>query len=418
MLTEVDHERTMSESTRFRPAAPSGFVLWAVQTYLRLDLAWRNRLQLELCDLKTLKGLPSGAGLLLASNHADETDFKACLELSRRCNRRFLYMMNQEAFDEGFGIAGWWLQRLGAFSVERGGQNDQAKRYAIEVLKRAEEILVIFPEGEIYYLNDLVQPFKSGVVDLGMQAVIESQLTQPDWTAYLVPMAIKYRYRRPIGPILERRTRLMEQRLSQRIQTDSLPRRLALILAELLHRQELIHRLKPDPDHLAELSERVQEVRRAVLEKMEGQYPASTVSTQAGTMDRTWRLSALLRNLLKRGRKHSPYSRERLREDLAALKRVAQMGSWQPQYVDLDPSQERMAEMVLKLEREVYGSKRPRQLANRDVFLRIGDPIELGRFVPCYLADPQAVRHRVAEQVRDVIQNLIDAIVKPPARAE
>jgi hypothetical protein len=77
-----------------------------------------------------------------------------------------------------------------------------------------------------------------------------------------------------------------------------------------------------------------------------------------------------------------------------------------------------MAEMVLKLEREVYGSKRPRQLANRDVFLRIGDPIELGRFVPCYLEDPQAVRHRVAEQVRDVIQNLIDAIVKPPARAE
>ena len=160
---------------------------------------------------------PAEAGLVLASNHADETDFKACLELSRRCNRRFLYMMNQEAFDEGYGIAGWWLQRLGAFSVERGGQNDQAKRYAIEVLKRAEEILVIFPEGEIYYLNDLVQPFKSGVVDLGMQAVIESRLTQPDWTAYLVPMAIKYRYRRPIRPILERRTRLMEQRLSQRI---------------------------------------------------------------------------------------------------------------------------------------------------------------------------------------------------------
>ncbi len=30
-----------------------------------------------------------------------------------------------------------------------------------------------------------------------------------------------------------------------------------------------------------------------------------------------------------------------------------------------------------------YGCKRPRQLAHRDVFLRIGDPIELGCFVPC-----------------------------------
>ena len=101
--------------------------------------------------------------------------------------------------------------------MERGGQNDQAKRYAIEVVKRGQEVLVVFPEGEIYYLNDLVQPFKSGGVDIGMQAVVEARRIQPDWTAYLVPMAIKYRYRRPIGPILERRTRLMEQRLFQRI---------------------------------------------------------------------------------------------------------------------------------------------------------------------------------------------------------
>ena len=35
---------------------------------------------------------------------------KACLELSRRCHRRFLYMANREAFHEGFGIAGGWLQ--------------------------------------------------------------------------------------------------------------------------------------------------------------------------------------------------------------------------------------------------------------------------------------------------------------------
>ena len=80
--------------------------------------------------------------------------------------------------------------------MERGGQNEQAKRYAIEAVKRGQEMLVIFPEGEIYYLNDLVQPFKSGVVDIGMQAVVEARRIEPDWTAYLVPMAIKYRYRR------------------------------------------------------------------------------------------------------------------------------------------------------------------------------------------------------------------------------
>ena len=120
-------------------------------------------------------------------------------------------------------------------------------------MKRAKEVLVIFPEGEIYYLNDLVQPFKSGAVEIGMQAVVERRRTQPDWTAYLVPLAIKYRYRQAIHPILERKIRLMEQRLFRQTPSDSLPRRLALIVAELLHRQEMIHDLVPDPDRRAAL---------------------------------------------------------------------------------------------------------------------------------------------------------------------
>ena len=105
----------MSENLSFRPATPRRWVLWPVQTYLRLDLAWRNRLRLERRDLEVLRDLPQEAGIILASNHADETDFKACMELSRRCDRRFLFMMNREAFDEGHGIAGWWLQRWALF---------------------------------------------------------------------------------------------------------------------------------------------------------------------------------------------------------------------------------------------------------------------------------------------------------------
>jgi 1-acyl-sn-glycerol-3-phosphate acyltransferase len=403
----------MSEDPTFRPAKPWGWVIWAVQTFLRFDLSRRNRLRLEPRDLEVLRDLPKGVGIILTPNHADETDFKVCLDLSRRCGRRFLFMMNREAFDEGFGTAGWWLQRLGAFSVERGGQNAEAKRYAIEAVKRGRGVLVIFPEGEIYYLNDLVQPFKSGAVEIGMQAVVEARRTRPDWTAYLVPMALKYRYRRPIRPLLERRIRRMEQRLSRRMGVLSLQRRLARIVAELLHRQELAHHLKTDSDHLTALSERVQEVRRAILSEIEGQYAGATINAQAQTMDRAWRLSSYLRNLLKQGGRSSGKSQAQLRNDLAASERVAQMGSWQPQYVDLDPSQERLAETVLKLEREVYQIQRPRSLANRDVFLRIGDPIDLGPFIPAYLQDAQAVRHRVAEQLRDQIQVLIDTIAIP-----
>src|SRR5690242_11215647 len=244
----------MSEGTSFRRAKPRRWVIGAVQSYLRFDLARRNRLRLEPRDLDVLRALPQGAGIILAANHADETDFKACLELSRRSGRRFLFMMNREAFDEGYGVAGWWLQRLGAFSVERGGpHNEEAKRYAVEVVMRGREVLVIFPEGEIYYLNDLVQPFKSGAVDIGMQAVVEARQARPDWTAYLVPVAFKYRYREPIIPILERRARAMERYLNIRIAGLSLQERLSQIMADLLRRQELAHHLRPAVDRLADL---------------------------------------------------------------------------------------------------------------------------------------------------------------------
>jgi 1-acyl-sn-glycerol-3-phosphate acyltransferase len=409
---------TIAEGPTFLPAKPISWVIAGAQILNRLDLAWRNRLRLRERDLEVLRTLPRAAGIILASNHADETDMKACLELSRRCRRRFLYMMNREAFDEASGLAGWWLQRLGSFSVERGGHNEVAKRYAIDVVKRAQEVLVIFPEGEIYYLNDLVQPFKSGAVEIGMQAVVCRRRTQPDWTAYVVPLAIKYRYRRAIYPILEQKTLFLEQRLFRQTPADSLPRRLALIVAELLHRQEMIHHLIPDPDHRAALTDRVQAARRAVLSQIEEVHSGATADSKAHTVDRTWRLSSYLRNLLREGGQYSDERRAGFRLDLAVLKHVAQMGSWQPSYVDLDPSQERLAEMVLKLEREVYGIKRPRQLASRDVFLRIGEPIDLGQFVPSYLENPHATCHAVAEQLRAVIQGLINDIVSAPATTE
>jgi len=398
----------------FRPAKPSALATWCVQVGNGVDLAWRNRLRIERGDLERLRRLPAGVGLILVSNHADETDVKVCLELSRRGRRRFLFLMNREAFDEGWGVAGWWLQRLGAFSVERGGRDETAKRYAIDAVKRARDILVVFPEGEIFYLNDLVQPFKSGAVAIGLAAVEEQRQRRPDWTAYLLPMAIKYRYREPIRPILERRIAWMEQRLFKHSSRYAVQRKLALIMAELLHRQELAHQLPPTPHRLAALSERVREVRQAALSQLEAKYAAASVSPKAQMADRARRLSFYLRSQLSKGKLFSSETRAQFRSDLAELKRIAQMGGWQPHYVDLDPSQERLAETVLKLEREVYRFRRPRQLANRDVFLRIGEPIELGQWMTAYQQDPQAARGALAEQLRDTIQALINTIVAPP----
>jgi hypothetical protein len=270
------------------------------------------------------------------------------------------------------------------------------------------EVLVIFPEGEIYYLNDRVQPFKSGAVDIGMHAVIEAREARPNWTAYLVPVAFKYRYREPILPILERRTRSMEQYLSIRIAGLSLQQRLSQIMADLLRRQALAHHLRPAADRLTDLGERVQEVREAILSQAEARYAGAAATPQARTLDRAWRLSSHLRGLLTRRGAYSGQDRGQARTDLASSESVAQMAGWQPQYTEGDPSQERLAETVIKLEREVYGTKRPRQLAKRDLFIRIGEPIDLGHSILHYHRDAQDVRRMLADRLRDEIQRLLE----------
>ena len=84
------------------------------------------------------------------------------------------------------------------------------------------------------------------------------------------------------------------------------------------------------------------------------------------------------------------------------------MAGWQPQYIDLAPSEERLAETVMKLERAVFKLKTPKPLGNRDCLVRIGPPLDLSRYLESYKIDPSALSHQIAEELRNNIQLLIE----------
>jgi 1-acyl-sn-glycerol-3-phosphate acyltransferase len=396
-------------SSDFLPAKPSAWLLWLAQSLLRLDLPLSNSVQLAEQDLNVLRSLPAGAGIILTPNHADEKDPPICMDLARRCGRRFLFMGNREAFTEGFGAAGWALQRIGVFSVKRGGRDAAAKQYAINVVRGAQDVLVIFPEGEILYLNDTVQPFHSGAVEIAMKAILEERKNKPDFTAYIVPMAIKYRYQDQIKEVLERRVSLMERKLSKDMSGHELHKRLKLIVAELLKRQESAHNIECEVEEqrLTQLGTRVKNVRHSIISEIEQKYP-SAYNDQSMTLDRAFQLSAHVREAMLQ--EVDPEHQMQYRQDLSALKEVEHLVSWRPSYIDGNASVDRMAEVVLKLERELYGIKRPRQLAKREVYLRIGEPINLGNLISDYIQDPHQLREHVSEQLRSTIQSLIDQI--------
>lgn len=83
------------------------------------------------------------------------------------------------------------------------------------------------------------------------------------------------------------------------------------------------------------------------------------------------------------------------------------MAIWQPQYIELNPREEHLAETVMKLEKLVFNKRRPSPLGKREVFLRLLDPIDLGLSLNSYNEDPSTTSRKIAEELREQIEKSI-----------
>lgn len=393
----------------FRPAKPSQWLIKAAQTLVKTELALKYRLHISNDDLDILKGLPPGAGVVLIPNHADETDPRICLELSRRTGRRFFSMCNREAFDEIYGLAGWALQRLGHFSVERGAHDTDAKEFAIKTVQKGEEVLVMFPEGEIFYLNEVVQAFHSGAVEICMQAIVDKRKRDAKFTAFLVPMAIKYHYTVPIENLLLTRIEKMEARLSIKEYAPTLSGRLQRIQKTLLEREQAAYKIQIETTGQKDLYEEIVETENAIISQIEERHREIPVS-QSHLIDQSWQLSAELKEDL--AIQTDIAIKKELKQDIDALKEVAQLSSWRPQYYGDDTSMDRLAEGLMKMERELYRIKRPAPLTTRDVYVKLAEPVDLSAVLSDYLADARAVRHNLTQDLHEKIQALVDQLIQ------
>ncbi len=384
----------------FLPAQPSDLVIKTAQAVIRAQLALTNKLFIDDYDLNILRSLPQNAGLILVSNHADEMDPRVCLDLARRCGKRFMIMCNREAFNEDFGLAGKALQSLGYFSVNRGAHDKPAKDYAVDLVKAGKDVLVMFPEGEIFYLNEVIQRFHAGAISIAMDAILDQRKSNPEWSAFLIPMAIKYHYPESIEDILSRRMTRMETRLSLPKMDGSLTERLHRIQQTLLHREQKLYGINLSHAEEKDLGQEITETEEALLELIEEKHQKRLLA-QKNLIDQSWQLGAELREM------NFPQKMKELED----LKMVEHLVSWRPSYYGSGNSQDRIAEALLKQERDLYKIKRPQQLANRNVYVRIAEPTNLGSFADQYQNDAHGLLSSVTKNLHDQIQTMIDEII-------
>jgi hypothetical protein len=310
---------------------------------------------------------------------------------------------------------------LGVFSVNRGATNREGREFARNVLIQGRYDLLMFPEGEVYLLNDLVMQLKPGVARLALEAANELARRRVNRQLWIVPVAIKYRYIGDIRPALESLTQRLEAHTWGKSHSGPLYARIVELGMARLTVFEQLHGLEATPGE--ELFARIQRLRHHLLSRLELRYVGHV--RNGLDFDRARKLMIHIQGSLLAARSiggsgvHEGYvdrsmnaDDDPLLKDLEAAKLCARSVGFQDDYLLQDPTPERMAETLVKLEREIVGTE-TRIFGKRRAIIRVASPLDVREFLRDQASssiDDDTVESLVV-RVQEALQQGLDSIL-------
>ncbi len=127
--------------------------------------------------------IPMNSSIILAPTHRSRWDgLVLTMAMGRRVtNKDCRFMVTKSEMQ---GIQGWFLKRLGCFSINQLSPSLSSLRYAIDLIVKGEQ-LVVFPEGKINkFSRKLI--LKEGLYRLARLA------TQKTESIIIIPIGIAY----------------------------------------------------------------------------------------------------------------------------------------------------------------------------------------------------------------------------------
>ena len=127
--------------------------------------------------------IPINSSIILAPTHRSRWDgLIITMAMGRRVTKKDCRFMVTKS--EMKGIQGWFLKRLGCFSINQLSPSLSALKYAIDLIEKGEQ-LVVFPEGKINkYGKKLV--LKEGLYRLARLATKRAE------SIIIIPIGIAY----------------------------------------------------------------------------------------------------------------------------------------------------------------------------------------------------------------------------------
>lgn len=342
-----------------------------------------------------------GDGLLIAPNHSHDSDPHVMMHVGRAAARQFYFMAAWQIFRPHWGLDGWILQRLGAFSVDREGCDRRAIQQAVKLLTTGSS-LVVFPEGEVYRLNDRLTPLLDGVAFMALTAQRELDKEGAGRRVWIVPAAIRYRYVDDIQPKLAAAVDRLEHSVRSKPPHGATLEDRLLRYGELLLTIKEKEKLGRSCEAEGDMPTRIGRLIESLLGRHEMEYLKKSPAAETVAL----RVKALRRHLFEiwTDEAADAEARRLAREALDDVQLALQAYSYPGNYVREQPSVERMAETIEKLEEDLDGFSRPK--GRRRAKVVFGDPIDMRA------AQTGGKRSAAAALVTDQLEAAIQGLMK------
>ena len=371
-------------------------------SYLVADNFYQIRLGIESADIDQLQALEDQRVVYLA-NHPTFDDGIVMFLLSARLGQLFHYIVAHDNFQ---GWQGKLLQWGGGYSIRRGLGDRASITQTLKLLKQPACKLVIFPEGGCSYQNDTVTPFRSGAIQMPLQAI--SQLVKQGNSApdlYLAPVAIKYRYTASMNSAIARTLDRLETALSIPHPESDFYHRLRAVAEQVFRRMEAEYNFDSTLPMQMDWNHRIEQLKTHILDGCEqrlGLAPAPHFPLR----ERVYKIQSVIDAQTEAAALDEEMSKALYRATI----RLLNFDAIYDGYVAAAPTSERFLDTLMRLEKEIFHLPKPISKGPRKALIRIGEPVNLKDYIQAYKQDRGTTTERLTKRLQQAVQANLDLI--------
>lgn len=324
---------------------------------------------------RLLASMDAGHGVLLLANHSRLADPLTLGDLTNATGGRLFYAMASFHLFRQNAFQGYFLPRIGAFSILREGVDNASLKFSIEALAIADRPLIIFPEGTVSRATDRLRPFLDGPATIGRMAA-RRRAKGDGGKVVMHPLTIRYEFLDDVVAAVTPRIEAIEKRLSIRPRPDlSLIERAARLGRGLLALKEVEYLGEARSGDAFERASRLSE---ELITPLEEKYETETGPGDDIVVRVKAVRTALAPMLL--GAENDVETADRLDRELQQVYLSQQLVFYPRDYLAADSPPEHLLETVERFEEDltdrldVYGRFR--------VIVHVGEAIEIGHERP------------------------------------